>query len=104
MGRITQLLSGLSPFAASKKSIEITVETNETWNFHWFRQTRSELCPICGAETIFIPVDLGEKVVRADIRFIDELIEGGQVHFDTAAKEDLLCLSSLRRSMEKYST
>lgn len=104
MGRITQWLSGLSPFKGPKARIEITVETNETWDVQWFRQSKSELCPVCGAETIFIPFDLGTQVVRAETRFIEELIEHSQVHFSRAGPEkQLICLSSLKRSVEEHS-
>lgn len=104
MQKMTQWFFGLVPFRRRKEKIEITVETNETWGVQWFRQSKSEICPVCGSVTIFISPDLGAQLVQADISLIRGLIDSGQVHFNESDKnEQLICLSSLKRSMEKHS-
>jgi hypothetical protein len=104
MQKMTQWFSDLGFFRHRKARIEITVETNETWGVEWFRQSRGELCPTCGAETIFIPSNLGAQVVRVEEELIDGLIENGRVHFSEGGEDErLICLSSLKRSTEKHS-
>lgn len=101
---MTQWFLELGLFRRRKERIEIAVETNETWKVEWFRESRSELCPVCGAETIFIPAEIGAQVVRADSAVIEDLLDTGQVHSsDGADGESRICLSSLKRSMEKES-
>lgn len=92
-------------FSRRRERIEISVETKESWEVHWFKKSRAELCPLCEAETIFIPFDLGAQIIQTEVEEIENLVRNGKVHFrQTAEMEKLICLSSLKKSMEKNST
>jgi hypothetical protein len=101
MQRMTQWFFGLRIFARQKKKVEITVETSETWGIKWFRQSKSEICTQCGAETIFVSPDLGVQIVGPEPAVIYGLIDSGRVHSNgKQGHERLICLSSLRQSLE----
>lgn len=92
-------------FSRRRERIEISVETRESWEVHWFKKSRAEHCPLCEAETIFIPFDLGAQIIQVDMEAIENLVKSGKVHFrQTPEMEKLICLSSLKKSMEKGST
>lgn len=89
-------------FKRDRERIEITVETKESWEIHWLRQSRAQMCRICQTETIFIPVDLGTQIVQTENRFVENLIADGKIHFRQSADNDrLICLASLKKEIEK---
>lgn len=103
MQRMTQWFFRLGTLAR-KKRVEITVETNETWGIKWFRQSKSELCSRCCAETFFISPDLGAHVVCLEPAVVNGLIDSGLVHSNgKQGHERLICLSSLEQAMERHS-
>lgn len=101
MFTMAQWLSWRWLFSRRKERIEISVETKESWEVHWFKKSRAELCPLCEAETIFIPLDLGAQIIQASVEEIENLVKNGNVHFrQTAEMERLVCLSSLKKEMK----
>lgn len=102
---MTQWLDWRRMFARRKEKVEITVETRESWEVRWFRQSRAEQCPTCRAETIFIPPEIAAEIIQADAETIKNLMESGRVHFgDTAENERLICLSSLKKTAAQNTT
>jgi hypothetical protein len=103
--KMTQWLFGRRLFSRRPEKIQITVETCETWDVQWFRQSRIELCPICGAETVFIPPPQAAQIVQFDAAELERFLANGNVHFkQTPENERLICLDSLKRTLEHNST
>lgn len=91
-------------FWRRREKIEITVETTESWEIHWLRRSKTENCPFCQAEAIFVPRDLGAQIIRADLDAIEKMVTSGKVHVTLSDdKESLICLASLKKSVEKKS-
>ena len=92
-------------FSRRRKRIEISVETRESWQVCRFKESITELCPLCRAETIFIPLDSGVRIFQSDVYIIENLIKTGKVHFrQSADMEKLICLFSLQESTAENST
>lgn len=92
-------------FSRQKEKVEITVETKESWEVHWFKKSRAELCRVCKAETIFVPTNLAAQIVRAEKVPIENLLTDEEIHFRQSSNEEkLVCLASLKRALEKHST
>ena len=89
-------------FSPRRKKIEITVETNESWEIRWLRKSRTELCRTCKTETVFVPSELGAQIAQTEIEVIENLLSSGKVHFyESPEREKLICLSSLNGEFEK---
>lgn len=99
MNIMAQWLNRLGIFPRRKEKIEITVETKESWEINLFRQSRTDFCPRCKSDTVFIPPDLGVRIVGDGIEKIEDLMKSGAVHF-TNTPEKLVCLSSLKNEFE----
>lgn len=92
-------------FARQKEKIEITVETSESWEVQWFRQSKTECCPTCGAETFYIPPEIAAQVIRKDDEAIKNFLKSGQIHYgERAENETLICLSSLKKAAAQNTT
>jgi hypothetical protein len=105
MSKLTQWFFGREPESRRKEKVEITVETKETWDVRWFRQSRAEMCLICRTETIFVPLDLAAQIIRTEIERIENLVSNGEIHFrEDFENEKLICFASLKRAMENSST
>lgn len=89
-------------FSPRKEKIEVTVETNESWEIHLFRKSTTEFCRTCRTKTIFVPSELGARIIQTDNAVIENLLSSGKVHFyESPEKEKLICLSSLNGEFEK---
>ena len=95
-----KILRGL--FSRPKEKIEITIETNESWEISWFRKSRTESCPVCRTETISVPEELGAEIIGKDLSEIRELMRNEEIHyFNPDGNETLICLASLKKAFER---
>lgn len=99
---MTQWLDWRRMFARRREKIEITIETSESWEIRRFRQSQAERCPVCRAETIFIPPDLAAQIAQTSENAIEDILKNAAVHFiENAEKQPLICLSSLKKTLTK---
>lgn len=62
-------------------------------------------CPKCGMETIFVPSDLGNQIVRIDKETISDLIAEGRIHLENSPDtKSFICLQSLKNELGKDKT
>ncbi len=105
METMRQWLNWWKIFTRSKQKIEITVETKESWEINWFRRSKTSLCPVCKMETVFVPAELGVRIMETDKTEIEKLISDGKAHFnESSGTEKLICLSSLKNEVEGRTT
>ena len=89
-------------FSKQTERIEITVETNEFWEMQIVKRTRTFRCPKCEAETVFIPADLGMKIIETDDGKTTNPIAEGTLHTSNLQGEKVLvCLQSLQNILRK---
>jgi hypothetical protein len=85
-------------FRKQKERIEITIETNESWEVHSLQKTVTNHCQECGKETVFVPTDLGMQIAQANEEEITNLLTAGKLHLtDSAEEKKLVCLQSLKK-------
>jgi hypothetical protein len=102
MYKMTQWFFRHGLFWRRREKIEITVETKESWEISWLRQSKTEFCSICQTETIFLPPELGAQIANVESSAIESLIVRGKIHIkQTPPEEKLVCLASLKRELEK---
>ncbi len=84
-------------FFDQSEKIEITIQQNESWEFHTLQKTRTKFCTECGVETIFVPLDLGFQIVNAEESAKADLIANGNLHLSNSVESaNLVCLQSLQ--------
>ena len=89
-------------FPKQTERIEITVETNESWELQIIKRTQTFRCPHCEAEAIFIPADLGMKIIETDDEKIKNLIADGTLHLSNLQSEKgLVCLQSVQKILRE---
>lgn len=101
MNTIANWLNRRGFFSRRREKIEITVETKESWEINWFRRSKTSQCPHCRAETIFIPAEIGNQIIKADEDEFEKLLSDGKIHFTNSTdQEKMICLTSLKNEYE----
>jgi hypothetical protein len=91
-------------FPKRRETVEITVETDESWEVSVFRRIQvRQFCPYCRTESEFVPAALAERIIAADEETVAGLIADGSFHLtdDAAGGQSLLCLNSLKDGFER---
>jgi len=80
----------------TKRSAEITVETDEIVVFKGSASPVSSYCPVCRREVSMIAPEQAARIAGVTVRKIYASVEGGNLHFVESSRGSLLiCLDSL---------
>lgn len=90
-------------FPARRERIEITIETDESWEMRLFSGVKIRcFCSLCDRVTDFVPAELGRRIIRSDEETFADLVADGSIHSADGGTgaEQMLCLASLKNETE----